>query len=436
MMKEYEKYIDSHFPWINKIPSTWKALSLNHAVDFIMGQAPHSDSYNTDGIGEVFIKTGDFTDAKPIIKWYTTSPLVWGSEYDVFICVVGATSGKVNLGVNGTISRSIAALRPKKNVNQKYLFYYLSCNYLKLNDSAQGSAQGIINKSILANIKIPFPTPNEQTKIVQFLDHQTSLIDTIISKKEKLIELLKEKRQAVINEAVTKGLDPTAKMKDSGVEWLGEIPVGWEVVKLSRFGYFSKGKGITKDKIVEEGYACIRCGELYTTYDRIFEDAKSFINQETTTESVLGKKGDVLMAGDGETYIEIGKAVLYNGNSPIYVGGGINVFTPDDKKVSFEFLSYTLNSSFSIDQKSIDGRGDIIVHIYAKQLKEHLVVLPPISTQIEIENYLNRLEQKHQQSKRILLEQIEKLKQYRQSLISEAVTGKIDVREWETKLKK
>ena len=124
-MKGYERYKQSNFPWINEVPYHWNIYSLNHVVEFIMGQAPHSDSYNTEGSGTVFIKTGDFTDLIPIVKWYTTTPLVYASKNDVFICVVGATCGKVNLGIDGTISRSIAALRPKKLVlqNLKYLFH-------------------------------------------------------------------------------------------------------------------------------------------------------------------------------------------------------------------------------------------------------------------------------------------------------------------------
>lgn len=420
MMKGYSEYKNSSAEWIGEIPSHWTICRMKNLAKIKNGKDQK----------EVLIEEGGY----PVLG--TGGEFGRASHYL-------HKGPSVLLGRKGTIDKpqlikeafwtvdTLFYTEIKENVLPDYLFHLV--NQIPFSRLQESSAVPSMTQEKLNNVPLCKPPLEEQEKICSFIDNQTSLIDTIISKKEKLIELLKEKRQAVINEAVTKGLDPTVKMKDSGIEWLGEIPEGWEVVKLSRFGYFSKGKGITKDKIVEEGYACIRCGELYTTYDRIFEDAKSFINQETTTESVLGKKGDVLMAGDGETYIEIGKAVLYNGNSPIYVGGGINVFTPDDKKVSFEFLSYTLNSSFSIDQKSIDGRGDIIVHIYAKQLKEHLVVLPPISTQIEIENYLNRLEQKHQQSKRILLEQIEKLKEYRQSLISEVVTGKIDVREWEPK---
>ena len=143
-------------------------LGLNEVSDFIMGQAPHSSTYNESGEGQLLIKAGDFGQ-HPKPKTYTTAPISFSQLGDVIICVVGVTSGKVNLGINASITRSVA-LRPKDKTDMKYLYYSLKGNYIKLNRAATGSAQGILNKTSLSNFKIPLPSLDQQKKIAAILD--------------------------------------------------------------------------------------------------------------------------------------------------------------------------------------------------------------------------------------------------------------------------
>jgi type I restriction enzyme S subunit len=429
-MKAYDSHKNSNFDWFDKIPSNWNIASLNHLVTFIMGQAPHSDSYNTDGIGEIFVKTGDFGILRPTAKWHTTTPLVFASEKDVFMCVVGATSGKVNLGIDGTISRSIAALRPNRNISQKFLYYFLSCNYQMLNDSAQGSAQGIINKTILSNVKMPIPSIEEQTQIASFLDYKTGLIDATIEKKKRLIDLLKEKRQAVINEAVTKGLNANAPMRDSGVEWLGEIPKQWKLVPL-RYLYNKIGSGVTPkgggDAYVDEGVTFIRSQNVHFNGLRLVDVVKidSDTHQKMNNSNV--EFNDVLLNITGAS---IGRCCVVNVSGEMNVNQHVCIIRVNEK-IQSNYLNVVLQSNVGQIQIKLLTTGGNREGLTQEAVKNMSIPLPDIETQKELLNTISEKLNNYDLINTKILLQIKKLQNYRQSLISEAVTGKIDVRDWE-----
>lgn len=429
-MKMYDCYKNSNFDWFDKIPSEWSIASLNHLVTFIMGQAPHSDSYNTDGIGEIFVKTGDFGILRPTAKWYTTTPLVFASESDVFMCVVGATSGKVNLGINGTISRSIAALRPNNNISQKFLYYFLSFNYQILNDSAQGSAQGILNKTILSNVKMPIPSFEEQTAIASFLDYKTSIIDATIEKKKRLIELLKEKRQAVINEAVTKGLNPNATMKDSGIEWLGEIPLDWKITPL-RYLYNKIGSGVTPkgggDVYVDEGVTFIRSQNVHFDGLRLDDVVKIDIETHQKMNNSKVEINDVLLNITGAS---IGRCCVVYIDEEMNVNQHVCIIRVNEK-INPDYLNIVLQSNVGQIQIKLLTTGGNREGLTHEAVKNMSIPLPDIETQKELLNTISEKLNTYDLINTKILFQIEKLLTYRQSLISEAVTGKIDVRDWQ-----
>jgi type I restriction enzyme S subunit len=268
------------------------------------------------------------------------------------------------------------------------------------------------------------PPISEQQKIVTFLDSKTSQIDELIQKKIRKIELLKEYRTALINQIVTKGLYPNVKMKDSGVEWIGEIPFGWELRKGSTLGKYSKGSGIKKDEVKEQGFPCIRYGEIYSKYNHRVNGVTTYVENGVTDVKV--GKGALFMTGSGETLEEIGKCVVYLGEEDLYVGGDIIILKPN----SFfdpEFLSYQINSECIRIQRELHGRGGIIVHIYPKNFKEMWFSTPTLSEQRQIVSYLDEQTEKIESSIQLEKKKIKLLKEYRQSLISEVVTGKMKV---------
>jgi len=216
-------------------------------------------------------------------------------------------------------------------------------------------------------------------------------------------------------------MSPYPSYKESGVEWIGEIPSGWEIRRIWSLGKFSKGRGIKKDEVKQNGIPCIRYGEIYTDYNRVVYSPKSFIDEETSQNSEPIKKGDVLFTGSGETLEEIGKSIVYFGDYPVFVGGDIIILRLNDDLDPL-FSSFMMNSHYVNSKKTQSGRGGIIVHIYPKQLKGIRVTLPPLQEQQQISNYLDH---KTQEIDSLIVKtqlKIELLKEQRISLINQVVT--------------
>jgi len=169
---------------------------------------------------------------------------------------------------------------------------------------------------------------------------------------------------------------------------LGLIPKDWEIKKLGNFGEFSKGKGILKNDLIQTGIPCIRYGEIYTRHDYIIKRFYSFISSETAEESKRIKKNDILFAGSGETLEDIGKSVAFIGDEEAYAGGDVVILRPI--KINSVFLAYALNNEYVIKQRYRIGQGHSVVHIYSKDLKNLLILNPPLPEQKKIAEILTK----------------------------------------------
>jgi type I restriction enzyme S subunit len=198
-----------------------------------------------------------------------------------------------------------------------------------------------------------------------------------------------------------------------------EIPEDWEIRRLEDIGSFTKGKGILKDQVVQNGYPCVRYGEIYTTYDFTIKDFKSYITEETTTESKLIKQGDILFAGSGETAEEIGKSIAYIGTKKAYAGGDVIILSPNID-VSSECLVYMLESKFSRKQRRVLGQGNSVVHIYSSDLAKLKIPLPPLPEQKAIASVLSTWDDAIHKTEQ-LIAQKELRKKW---LMQELLTGK------------
>jgi type I restriction enzyme S subunit len=383
---------------------------------------------------------GNWNFSNPLKRVLTENEIIKSKLYEGDIVITKSSGSPQHIGKSVIVSKEIELLNccysnfvqriRFRNYNPKLYHFVLNSDigrsqFQYLTTSSTGL--GNLNGSSLNDILLPFIPLQEQEQIVNYLDEKTTIIDKLISTKQRKVELLKEQRTTLINQVITKGLNQKVKMKDSGVEWIGEIPEKWSFVRLGILGKFSKGKGITKDKIKENGFPCIRNGEIYTTYNLRFSKPKSFIDEHTTNESIKVKKGTLFFTGDGETLEEIGKCVVYLGEEDIYIGGGINVFTPNTEKVSPIYLSYVMSSTSCVYQKSKGGKGEIVVHIYSKQLRDIQFGLPSIEEQDKTVEYLDKHTKDIDDLVSMEQNKIELLKEYRQSLISEVITGKIKV---------
>ena len=300
-----------------------------------------------------------------------------------------------------------------------------------------GVSYPAINASQIGELPVPLPPFDEQSAIAVYLDRETECIDILMAKQRLLIERLEEYRAALITSTVTRGLppeaartaglDPSPRLKSSGVAWLGDVPENWEVKRLGSIGSFFKGSGGTKEDEVEDGVSCVRYGDIYTQYQYFIRETRANISEESTAKYTPISYGDILFAGSGETIEEIGKSAVNLMGGVIYCGGDVIVFRPSIE-TDATFMGYSADCFTSIYQKACMGRGVTVMHIYSQDLRHLLILLPPLDEQRAIAAYLDHeteridvLVMKHQQL-------IARLQEYRTALITAVVTGKIDVR--------
>jgi len=288
-----------------------------------------------------------------------------------------------------------------------------------------------LSKDRMKKISFVIPSLEEQTAIANFLDEKTTKIDQAIAQKEQLIALLKERKQIIIQHAVTKGLDPNAKMKDSGVEWIGEIPEGWEVKRFRNIFKLNKGLTITKENLIDKGVFCVNYGEIHSKYgfqvNPEIHNLKCVDNEYLlSSPSSLVKFGDFIFADTSEDIEGSGNFTYLNSDKKTFAGYHTIIARP---KISVEsrFLAYSFDSSAFRNQIRVRVKGVKVYSITQAILKEPSVWIPPKEEQIKIIKYLDSNCSKFDQAITLQQTQIKKLKEYKATLIDSAITGKIKV---------
>jgi len=328
---------------------------------------------------------------------------------------------------NLVVSTGFAVLRPRA-IDSGFLGYAVQTEFFiaEVISRSVGVSYPAINASDLVRIKVPLPPLPEQSVIAAFLDRETGKIDTLVKEQKRLIELLKEKRQAVISQAVTKGINPDTKMKDSGIEWLGEVPEHWEMKRLkylvaSKSGPF--GSALTKDQYVESGYRVygqeqvipgdFSIGDYYISAERFAELAQYRVMGGDILVSCVGTFGKIAIVPD-----KVESGII----NPRLIR--LRIITPIIPK----YLETLLKSHFVYEQFSLLSRGGTMDVINIETLNSITIVVPPIDEQSRILAWLDR----ETANIDTFIEQSELaitlLQERRASLISAAVTGKIDVR--------
>lgn len=234
---------------------------------------------------------------------------------------------------------------------------------------------------------------------------------------------------------------PYPNYRNSGNSWIGKIPTHWSITDLCRVGSFFKGGGGTKEDEAEEGYPCVRYGDLYTRHDFHIRESRSRISPERAAAYTKLQHGDLLLAGSGETLEEIGKSAVNLLREPAFCGGDVVIFRPE-VDIDATYLGYAADCAPSRHQKSCMGRGVTVMHIYSKELKYLAIPVPPLEEQKQIGAHLDyvsaRIDELVQrtgfkdrgdQATGAVGALIERLQEYRTAIIAAAVTGKIDVRD-------
>ena len=326
----------------------------------------------------------------------------------------------------------------KKICAPKFFKYFLRdkgvVDQFMIASMSVGTIQRQVKWHLLKTIQLSIPSLIEQNTIANFLDTETARIDNLIAKQEKLIELLEEQRKSIISHAVTKGLNPNAPMKDSGVEWLGDVPEHWTVLKNRHIFNFSKGLSITKENLQESGIPCVSYGEVHSKFGFEFNpeiNDMKFVSEEylKTSKNCLLNSGDFIFADTSEDFEGSGNFSYLNSNSQVFAGYH-TVIARLKSKQKPRFFAYIFDSNAHRKQIQTQVKGIKVFSITQGILKDIYSWLPPVHEQDLIVEYLDNECKKISLLKAKQIELIEKLKAYRSSIISHAVTGKIDVREF------
>ena len=249
-LPKYESYKDSGVEWLGEVPKHWEVKRVKNVANINMGQSPSSQDCNQDGNGTPFLQgNADFGETNPFPRHFCSVANKLSSTGDILFSV-RAPVGAINISdqIYG-IGRGLCAFTPNKFNFVKFFFFALEIVKSELFSVATGSTYEAVSVEQIANAIFIAPPIIEQNAIAQFLDQETAKIDNLIAEQQQLIKLLKEKRQAVISHAVTKGLNPDVPMKDSGIEWLGEVPEHWDIVPLKYLCKFSGGGTPSKENL-------------------------------------------------------------------------------------------------------------------------------------------------------------------------------------------
>ncbi|PPD35830.1 MAG: type I restriction endonuclease subunit S [Methylomonas sp.] len=435
----YPEYKDSGVEWIGEIPSDWDMWKIAHACPYIAsGTTPTSDSDKYYGGEYLWVTTGELreniifdTQKKVTGKALVDMPtLRLHPKGSVSIAMYGATIGRLGIfGKEATTNQACCVMPPSKVLHNKYLFYWLYATRNEIINLSSGGGQPNVNQEKIASLKISAPHYELQIKIVNFLDHETAKIDTLIEKQQQLIQLLKEKRQAVISHAVTKGLNPDVPMRDSGVEWLGEVPAHWEVKRIKHFGKIIGGYAFKSNDFCDSGIKAIKISNVSHLF---FEwSDSSFL-----PENFLFEKRE---------YVPPKDSLIFAMTRPI-ISGGVKVakfdldeeclvnqrvgFLKPSHKINQDYLMYVAqsNSFFCAFDNNITATNQ--PNISSEGIEDIRFSCPNLSEQAEIVGYISAISKLFENTLNKVNEQIELMQERRTALISAAVTGKIDVRNW------
>ena len=439
-MKKYEAYKDSGIEWIGDIPKGWSVLRMKHYF-YMKGrigwQGLKADEFIEDG---PYLVTGtDFVNGK--VCWercyhiseerFNEAPEIHVQQGDLLITKDG-TVGKLALieekPEKVSLNSHLLILRlVKGEINNHFVYWALQSMIFKdyVGFASSGSTMASLSQEKIGEFPLILPTLSEQQIIVSYLDYKIGQIDASISAINSQIDDLKAYRQSIISEAVTKGLNLDIKMVDSGIEWIGKIPETWKCTKLGWL-YPNMGSGTTPDTnnlnyYSEGGYNWLQTGDLN---DGVITDTSKHITELAVNERGMRiyPSGSVVVAMYGAT---IGKVGLLSIDTTTNQACCV---LPITENIYNRYTFYVMQSSkMSLISKSVGGGQP---NISQTIIKEHKIPVPPLHEQQAIASYLDSKTSKIDSVIKSLEVQLNDLNALKQSIISEAVTGKIDLREW------
>ncbi|MFH4642260.1 restriction endonuclease subunit S [Vibrio alginolyticus] len=439
--KAYPEYKDSGVYWLHDIPAHWKTIPVGRCYRRVKRTGFEKEEllsvYRDHGV--VPKSSRDDNNNKPSDD---LSPYQLVCENNLVMNKMKAWQGSIAISeFRGIVSPAYFVYEPLKQTDSlvypKYVHYLLRhpiyiTQYMSRSKGIRVN-QWDLDPDEFQSIELLLPHKDEQKKVINFLDHETAKIDTLITKQEKLIELLREKRQAVISHAVTKGLNPDAPMKDSGVEWLGEVPEHWEVSSLKYFASIQGGYAFNSNEFVDSGVQILRIGNVYQNRLAL-ERQPTFVNDTLYNQlpEFRVTKGDILMSLTGTLgKRDYGFAVKVDLGGRYLLNQRVAKLTPASQKITRSFLLNVLWSESYLTQLYALPSGTKQANLSNSDVLRNIVAVPPSKEeQQEITLYLEEKLEKLDKLTRLAKEAILLMKERKSALISAAVTGKIDVRDW------
>ncbi|MCP9481148.1 restriction endonuclease subunit S [Shimia sp. CNT1-13L.2] len=411
----YPAYKDSGVPWLGHVPEEWMVAPLRRFLRVQSGDIISKDKETDEGV-PIYGGNG--------IRGYTDEPNTQGPL--ILIGRVGAHCGNVHIA-QGPLWASEHAFRVYKNQPFEIEFFAYLIESLNLNQFAIRTAQPLLNSSIVAEQVVSVPSIEEQTAIADFLDKKTAEIDDLIAKKEELLRLLAEQRTALITHAVTKGLNPNAPMKPSGIDWLGDVPEGWEVKPLKFLGRFQNGISIGGDSF-GSGFPFVSYGDVYKNLS--LPETGSGLVESTAKDRVLYsvEHGDIFFTRTSETIEEIAISSVCETTIPDAVFAGFLIrCRPYPKRLDVGFSKYYFRNSrlrdYFVKEMNLVTRASLGQTL----LGNLMVALPPLDEQEHISVFLDEKLEDLAKVEADTRTSIRLLNEYRTSIITSAVTGKIKV---------
>lgn len=442
--QSYAEYIKVDVECLDEIPCHWQLHALKHALEIRITDGPHeTPEFLDEGV--------PFVSAEAVSKGFIDFSKIRGyisvaddnrfsrkyspRKFDIYMVKSGATTGItaiVETDEHFNIWSPLAVMRSNKDFEPYYLLNYLRSRTFRESVELNWSfgTQQNIGMGTLENLPICRPPIEEQRTIAAFLDYETARIDQLIAMQQRLIELLKEKRQAVISHAVTKGLNPNAPMKDSGVEWLGQVPEHWIVAKLKlntrlmQTGPF--GSQLHAEDYVDNGVPLINPAHMKN--GEIVPDPQVSVDidtQERLSQHKLSV-GDIIFARRGQ----LGRCAVVKEEQVGWLCGTGSLKATLNERLIPEYAYLLITSAGVVAELSLESKGSTMENLNTETLGKVRLPVPPILEQRAILGYVDSVSGKYKK----LTEQaecaIELMQERRTALISAAVTGKIDLRDW------
>lgn len=450
-MKAYPEYKPSGIDWLGEIPSHWSRMPLK-AVLRKSSTGTWGEDAKEDGNDIICFRVADFDyphlelSNKNLTYRHVDERQLSGREVEKGDIVIEKSGGgdiwPVGRAVisrfesKATCSNFMHVISANDNADNEYLNYLLATIYMHgINRQYFAQTTGIQNLNIKEYLsqEAYFPPLEEQEVIAAYLNDVTGKVDALIAEKQKQVEDLRHYRNSLITETVSLGLNPDAPLRSSGIDWLGSIPQHWEVSVL-KYLTSKIGSGVTprggSEVYLDEGILFIRSQNVYP--DGLHLDDPKYIS-ESIDESMSNTRvfpGDVLLNITGAS---IGRCCVYNLTESANVNQHVCIIRPESDKIDSKLLCYILNSNVGQDQISLFQTGGNREGLNFEQLRNFSIPIPPLSEQQAIAKFLDDKTEKTDALIDELNKQLDELAEYKKSVISEVVTGKVDVRDWTPK---